>query len=219
MTLRETVALLACGLSIACTVPAPAPNLPGTFVGSFAFSGTLLATGQVAGGANIPDTTCIVNVDGGLLTPSETLSFYAYLSEDADAGNVWWQLVNNGTPFSSQCPECGPIQSGVLGPWSLTLGPVSSCVPASGCNCVGSVDETVILWQTFSDGGANGDLVLPVVSFAGWIDDRLGAVASAACADAGGEQSGVCSEDAGLGCGLDCDLVYTLTAVPGAPSY
>jgi hypothetical protein len=211
--------LLACGLAFACTVPAPAPNLPGKFVGSFAFSGALLAAGQVGGGANFPETTCLVNLDGGLLNPTQTLSFFAYLSEDPDAGRVWWQLVSNGTPFSSQCPECGPIETGALGPWSLTLGPVSSCVPASGCSCVGSVDETVILWQTLSDGGATGSLLTPVLSLSGWIDDRLNAVASADCQDAGGTGSNVCSADAGLGCGLDCDLVYTLTAVPGEPSF
>ncbi len=216
---RERLALLGFALALACTVPAPAPNLPGTFIGSFAFSGSLLPLGQVAAGANVPETTCLVGLDGGLLTPTESLSFFAYLSEDPDAGTVWWQLISNGTFLSTQCPECGPIQSGVLGRWDLTLGPVTSCAPASSCNCVGSVDETVVLWQTLSDGGATGSLLLPVVSLSGWIDDRLGAVASAACVDGGGTQSNVCSEDAGLGCGLDCDLVYTLTAVPGSPSF
>jgi hypothetical protein len=200
---------LACGLSCtaACTAPAPPPNLPGTFVGSFAFSGNLLLPGQDAG-AGAPQTSCIVGLDGGSVNPTVTLSFFAYVSEAPDAGSVWWQQVSNGSS--------GPIQEGSLDGGGFTI-PISSCAPMASCGCVGSVDETVAIWQTLSDGGTPGSLLLPVLLFSGWIDDRLEAVPSAACLDGGGAQATACFADAGLGCGLDCDLVYTLSAVSGSP--
>jgi hypothetical protein len=214
---REAIALLACFPWLACTAPAPPPNLPGTLIGPFAFSGSLLLPGQDAG-MNIPETTCVVVPDGGSLNPSATLSFYAYVSEALDAGDVWWQLISNGSIFSSECPGCGPLQRGSLDGGGFTI-PISSCAPLASCGCVGAVDETVTVWQSLPDGGIPGSLLTPVLSFSGWIDDYLAAAAGAACLDGGGAQSSVCLPDAGLGCGINCDLVYTLSAVPGAPPF
>jgi hypothetical protein len=208
--------LLSCGL-LACTIsaPAPTPQLPGSFVGAFAFTGALLLPGQVAPSVDTPQTTCLITTDGGLLNPTATLTFYAYLGEDPDAGAVYWQLVSNGIFFSSQCPGCGPIQPGVLGPWGFSV-ESSSCAPVASCGCVGGVNEKLAVWQTLPDGGVANGLVTPVSSLAGWIDDRLEAAAPEDCLDGG---ASACSVDAGLACGLNCDLVYTLTAVSGAPPY
>lgn len=214
--LATIYALLAAGL-LGCSLsaPAPTPQLPGSLVGAFAFQGALLLPGQVAPGVDTPVTSCLVTPDGGLLNPTQTLSFYAYLSEDVDAGAVYWQLVSNGIFFSSQCPACGPVETGTLGPWGFQVD-TASCAPVASCGCVGAVNETLALWQILPDGGVDRGLQTPVLSLAGWIDDRLDAAAPPGCLDGG---AAACSVAEGLACGLNCDLVYTLTAIPGSPPY
>ncbi len=199
-----------------CACPVPTPVLPGSFVGSFLVTGALVPSGAPGepatscavaiccpladgGEACGPDVLgaagCTVNADGGALSPQPALSFYGFLSEDLDAGVAFWEV------------EGGPLVDGGLsgGAFTATLAS-SGLVP--GCGCAAGLTETTFLAQTFADGGVAPGFGSPVPGLAGWLDDRYRVDST---------QSPACEPDAGPGCGLGCDVVYRLTAVPGQP--
>jgi hypothetical protein len=191
---RRLLALLL-GLLTACpNQPRARPSMPGEFLGSFAFTGTLVGPEGSPGGG--PGTTCLL--DGGPIAAASSISFYAFLSQEPDSGVIWW-FLNGGS---------GVVDGGLAGSL-FWLSVSSSTPPLAGCGCVGSILEKIQGSQVVP-GGMNpeGGLDLPVLQLSGRLDDHLAPDPT---------QSPVCSEDAGLGCGLECDLVYALTAVPGQP--
>ncbi|MHB8419215.1 MAG: hypothetical protein ACYDCL_14155 [Myxococcales bacterium] len=186
-----------------CTSPPPPPTLPGSFVGAFQLTATLVPPGEDAG---LPQTTCPLDLDAGFSAPPSSLTVYAYLSEAADAGGIEWQILG------------GPAEPGTLTGGAFSV-QVESCAPITGCGCVAAVAEQVVLSQRLPDGGPAPALSVPVLSLTGWIEDTL-STAAAGCLDAGtGQQA--CSEDAGPGCGLgaggSCSVVYQVVGVPGLP--
>ncbi len=203
--MRRAAAGLAC-CALACSSPPPPPaDAGGGYVGAFAFTATLVPPGVDAGIAGLPETSCPIDLDAGFGPTPGSLTFYAYLSENADAGVVWWQILG------------GPVQQGSLRGGAFAVA-VASCAPIVGCGCVSSVEEQVELAQVLPDGGIPATLIVPVLSLQGWIDDRLSSEAGA-CLDAG-TQGVACADDAGPGCGIGggaCDLVYTVAGVPGLP--
>ncbi len=199
---RGSIVLLAA--VAACTSPPPPPAVPGSFVGAFQFTATLVAPD--AGPAGLPATTCPIDLDAGFQAPPASVTFYAYLGQQVDAGAVYWQILG------------GPVATGTETDGALAVD-VQSCAPVTGCGCVASVTEHVAFAQTWPDGGVAPVLSVPVLQLSGWIDDAF-SVQAAACIDAGtGLQ--LCTQDEGPGCGLgpdgSCDLVYTLVGVPGLP--
>jgi hypothetical protein len=150
------------------------PNLPGTFLGSFQFTGQMVVGGDGGG-----STTC--QVDGGALTYPSTVQFYAQLSL-LDAGAMVWQLQN-----------ATPVEGAVMGNGFSVVTRTLALV--SGCNCTADLTETVAL-------SAAGGLVSGIGSLTGTIDDRLvpdlDAGPYCGSADAGLEDAGECL----LGCDL-----------------
>jgi len=168
--------------------PNSAPNLPGQFLGSFLFNGTMLAVGD--GG-----TTCLV--DGGALSFPATVQFYARLSL-LDAGAMLWQLQNalpvDGTLADSTFMETTQVVALV-----------------SGCNCAASLVETVTL--DVPDGGA---FAPGLATLQGVVDDRLDPASELDAGPVCGSADAGVPVDAG--CGLACDLVYQVSGVPAEPS-
>ncbi|MHB1845301.1 MAG: hypothetical protein ACYCWW_10765 [Deltaproteobacteria bacterium] len=183
---------LCIGGLLGCAPPPPPVDLPGTLIGSFAFTGTLLSEGADAG-LGMPTTTC--DLDGGAVVAAPTLFFYAGLSVGPKPGAVWWEL------------EGATAQPGVAldGGFSVAI---QSTAPLSSCGCTAALTETIAGSWPASDGGGGGGPKVPVLSLTGWLDDRL----DPEPADTGG-----CAADAGPSCTVGCDVVYALTAVPGQP--
>lgn len=202
ISIRRRVLPLLLALGLASCPPTPPPEPPGNFLGSFLFTGQLLAAGEDGGTPGSPWTTCAL--DGGPLTPAISLSFYASLSSDPDGGLVSWQL------------EGGLPESGVLEGAGFQV-VIQSAAPVPGCGCVGAVAETIAAHQLTLDGGSvDGGFVRPIVTLTGWLDDRLTAASNVDLSAVSGEGA-ACLPDAGGGCALGCDLVYSLTGVPGQP--
>jgi hypothetical protein len=193
---RRSLALLALVLAACPNTPPPQPSMPGQLIGSFAFTGVLVPPeGDADGGSG---TTC--PLDGGPLIVSPTITFWAYLSQDVEAGVIWWDLNRgsglvdgglDGSTFWIAVPSSTP-----------TLGACTSCVDNSCQSCVGTILESIQGWQTPSP---EGGFELPVLRLVGRLDDRL----------APDPLNPACSADQGLGCGLECDLVYDFVGVPG----
>ncbi|HUB08684.1 MAG TPA: hypothetical protein VMB50_16880 [Myxococcales bacterium] len=199
--MRRTAALVVGMMLAACTnSPAP-PSLPGTLLGAFQFTATLVPEN----GSGL-QTTCQFDPDAGFTAPPSTLTFYAYVSEAPGAGGIYWEILG------------GPYEDGGLTKGTLTVN-VTSCAPITGCGCVASVTEQIVLAQVLDGGALAPQLAAPILQLTGWIDDTLSSEASA-CLDAGLGQL-ACLADAGPGCGLGadgtCDIVYTVVGVPGLP--
>jgi len=197
MRLRR-LALLALGLAACPNTPPPQPTMPGQLIGSFAFTGILVPPeGDGDGGTG---TTC--PIDGGPFVILPTITFWAYLSQDADAGVIWWDL-NKGS---------GLVDGGLAGSTFWLAVPSSTpelgaCLSPDGAACVGSILESIQGWQVLpGEIQPEGGFELPVTTVHGRLDDRL---------DPDPLRPGICSEDEGLGCGLGCDIVYDFVGVPG----
>lgn len=185
-----------------CPPNPPPPRPPGTFLGSFSFTGQLVLAGQDGGDPQLPATTC--ELDGGPVTPVSSLAFYASLSEEVDAGTIGWQI-------DGALPQIGTLAGASFR--VVTRSPA----PMPNCGCVAEVTETIVGSQLTKDGGAlDGAFSVPILTLAGWIDDRLSADPSVDLSQAQNEGP-ACLPDAGAGCALGCDLVYVLTGVPGQP--
>jgi hypothetical protein len=173
-----------------CNNPVLAP-MPGEYLGSFVFTGTLVVDAPAG-----PTTNCLL--DGGLLFWPSVANFYAQVSWLPDAGVVFWQIQN------------GPLRPGTVAGREIS---VSTLAPAqvSSCGCLGEVTELVSLVAPVVDAGTSTDeLVPPVLSWTGYIQDELAPNPSVPLTE-------ICRADAGPGCGLDCTLVYAVVGTPGLP--
>jgi hypothetical protein len=205
---------LAAGWLIVQACGSNTPTLPGQFLGTFFFTGTLVTdaggglvtTCQVA--IPLPDGGSVQNGDGdggadggsiGAFFFPTSPQFYAQLSL-LDGGEVVWELLGTTAADGGALLQMGPAQGGGFTVVTFTQALVS------GCDCTAGLTETIAL--SAGDGG-----LVPGLSFlGGTIDDRLDPDAGLS-ADAGP----VCVSDAGFGCQLGCDLIYVVTGVPGRP--
>ena len=160
-------------LLLLAACPNSSPNLPGEFLGSFQFTGTMVTTGD--GG-----TTCLV--DGGALSFPATVQFYAQFSL-LDAGAMIWQLQN-------ALPVQGTLSGNQFTETTDTVALVS------GCNCAADLNETVTLQ-------ADGGFVLGAPLLFGLVDDRLDPAAELDAGPVCGSPDAGVPVDAGCGLACD----------------
>jgi hypothetical protein len=176
-------------LLLASCTTSSLPPLPGEYLGSYHFQGNLVVDASAG-----PTTNCLL--DGGLLFWPSIANFYAQMSWVPDAGVIFWQIQN------------GPLIKGTFsGPAvsATTLSPAQ----VSNCGCVGEVTEIVSLVEVYDDAGTTPPVVTPpALYWAGLIQDELAPNPNL---------PPVCEPDAGPGCGLNCQLVYSVLGVPGLP--
>jgi hypothetical protein len=171
------------------------PPMPGEYLGSYHFTGSLVVDAPSG-----PTTNCLL--DGGLLFWPSTVDFFAQMSWSPDAGVIYWMIQN------------GPlVDGGIMGDQitATTLSPAQ----VSSCGCVGEVAETVTLLETWGDGTSPSEITSPALYWNGLIQDLLTPTNELTQIVFDGGLS--CEPDAGPGCGLNCQLVYTVSGYPGLP--
>jgi hypothetical protein len=182
--------------SIAGCTNTSLPPMPGEYLGSYHFIGSMVVDAPSG-----PSTNCLL--DGGLLYWPSTVDFFAQMSWVPDAGIFYWMIQN------------GPLVDGGFSGAEMTATTFSPA-QVSSCACVGEVAETVTLLETYGDAGLPpSEITEPALYWSGLIQDVLTPDNELTTYVFDGGVS--CSADAGPGCGLNCTLVYAVSGSPGLP--